>query len=110
VAQAATPASAPRAVTIRNPQDSGGSVYFVVDGQDEWELRPGQVRTLAGQQTRQVTVDRGGDFGLAERELTAGTYQFVITDEGWELERQANESWRTATTPVRKNTLPTTRR
>jgi hypothetical protein len=110
VAKAAAPAGAPRAVTIHNPHDSGGSVFFVVDGRDEWELRPGQARTLSGQATRQITFDRGGDYGLVERELTAGTYEFIVTDEGWELERQGNESWRTATTPVRKNTLPTTRR
>ncbi|MGE0608868.1 MAG: hypothetical protein AB7O62_17365 [Pirellulales bacterium] len=100
-----------RGVTIRNPTASGGRVAFVVDGANELALNPGQVKTLGDKSSVVVEFDRGGDFGTAERELSAGSYRFVVTDEGWDLEREASNTWRTATSPaIRKNALPATRR
>jgi hypothetical protein len=59
-----------------------------------------------------VEFDRGGSFGTAKYELTEGEYEFVVTDRGWDLQRDATGgTWQTARVPeVKKNTLPTTLR
>ncbi len=82
----------------------------VVDGQTQLELRPGETRPLREKASYIVEFDRGGSFGTAKYELTEGEYEFVVTDRGWDLQRDATgTSWQTATIPeVKKNSLPTT--
>ena len=105
------PSGGSKSVTIRNPVASGGSVVFVIDGQNEWELEPGEAKSLNDKAAYQVEFDRGEDFGAAQREVSAGLYEFVVTDSGWELKRQDSSTWRSALAPtVRKNSLPGTRR
>lgn len=97
-------------VTIQNRNAAGLAVACVVDGQTQLELRPGETRPLREKATYIVEFDRGGSFGTAKYELTEGQYEFVVTERGWDLVRDATGgSWQTATVPeVKKNSLPST--
>lgn len=96
-------------ITIQNRNAAGLSVACVVDGQTQLELRPGETRPLREKASYIVEFDRGGSFGTAKYELSEGQYEFVVTDRGWDLQRDATGgSWQTATVPeVKKNELPT---
>jgi hypothetical protein len=101
-----------RAVRLKNPSDSGGNVSFVVDGKSEVSLQPGDMQALNSKNSYTVEFDRGGNFGTARRELVEGTYEFVVTENGWDLERLPTEPTPTGGLEpvVRRNTLPTTQR
>ena len=92
-------------VIIRNPAASGGPVAFLIDEETDVRLEEGQSRSLSGG-PRTVEFDRGGDFGAAKKTLSEGTYEFVVTDRGWDLVNK-KEVERTATKPgAVKNALP----
>ena len=90
--------------TIRNGAGHKTPVNFLVDRQ-EASLSDGETRTWAGPARRSVQFDRGGSYGTAQYDLTAGEYEFIVTAGGWDLVRQDSTASRTATQP-RKNTLP----
>lgn len=94
-------------ITVQNASNKNVAVTFLMDAQDV-ALRDGEVRSFTGRNTRVVEFDRGGDFGAARYDLTAGDYEFVITDNGWDLQRRtAAPAASTAARPsVRKNALP----
>lgn len=77
------PASA-KGLTIINPVNSGGAIRFLIDDQVV-SLAPGESRTLPGETARKVRFHRGGTFGAAAYSLSAGRYQFQITQQGWTL-------------------------
>jgi hypothetical protein len=93
-------------VVIRNTAGRGASVSFLLDDRSE-ELRDGQSRAFTGS-THVIEFDRGGDLGTARYELTTGVYAFTVTEQGWELVRDAHEPpTRTADRPaVKRNELP----
>lgn len=97
-------------VRIRNPSNSGGGVSFVVEGKSEINLAPGDSQYLGERNAYLVEFDRGANFGTFRRELVAGTYDFVVTENGWDLQRVPVESSSTAVeATVRRNTLPNSR-
>lgn len=100
------PAYSGPGVTIRNPQGSGGNVAFVVDERTEMELAPGESAPLKDKAGYTVTFDRGGDFGTTHRVLGEGTYEFVATEKGWELRREAIDVAAPNLPTVRRNELP----
>lgn len=102
--------NAPRTagVTIRNPIASGTTIAFVVDSRTEAELAPGETMPLVEKNSYFIEFDRGGDFGTSKKTLGEGTYEFVATDKGWDLQ-PADNGGVTPTPVVRRNTLPTTR-
>lgn len=95
-------------VTIRNPVGSGARVSFVVDDTLQLDLAPGEATPLKEKSSYSVAFDRGGDFGTSRRVLGEGSYEFVATETGWELRREASKSAMTepADTAVRRNELP----
>jgi len=96
-------------VTIRNPAGSGARVSFVVDDTLQLDLEPGESTPLKEKNSYSVAFDRGGDFGTSRRVLGEGIYEFVATESGWELRRDAvkTASSETPTEPVvRRNELP----
>lgn len=107
--QTTVPPVADTLITIQNAAGRSVPVAFVVDTQDV-SLRDGEVRTFTGPSSRVIEFDRGGDFGSARYDLTAGDYEFVITARGWDLQRRtATTAASTAAKPsVRKNALPGT--
>ncbi len=103
----ALPAYSGSGVTIRNPQASGGKVAFIVDERTEMDLAPGESAPLKDKASYTVTFDRGGDFGTTHRVLGEGTYEFVATEKGWELRREAIDAAAAPNLPtVRRNELP----
>jgi hypothetical protein len=99
-----------RLVQLRNPTGSGGTVSFVIDGKTEASLAPGEVKPLGSNNAYVVEFDRGGDFGTTRRELVEGSYEFVVGNNGWDLQRMPTEAALQTPDPlVRRNALPTTR-
>jgi hypothetical protein len=81
-----TTAKAPpsQGLVLLNPQETGGSVSYLLNGQVQ-SLRPGQKQELPGAQSWRIQFHRGDDFGNAEHTLTSGTYAFRVSKQGWEL-------------------------
>jgi hypothetical protein len=104
----ALPGTEDRRVVIRNSIHSKTNVYFVVNGTNEYELAPGQTKILNDGVPCSVEFDRGGDFGTLAQEMRTGTYEFVVTDEGWSLQRTGSDTPETASRVVKKNVLPQT--
>lgn len=98
-------------VTLRNPVDAGGKVAFLIDGRTEMDLAPGESTPLRDKSSFTVEFDRGGDFGTARRVVNEGTYEFVVTPSGWDLQRKGDGAALKSVEPVvRRNELPTTTR
>lgn len=105
-----TPAYRGNGVTIRNPSASSTNVAFVVDSRTEVELKPGDEVPLSQKGSYFVEFDRGGDFGTSKQTLTEGSYEFVVTAKGWELQKTSSDENSPVPTPVvRRNMLPTIR-
>jgi hypothetical protein len=66
------------------PPSDGSEIHYLVNGEDR-VLRPGQSDRLTGRQSWKIQFHRGGEFGDAKYELSAGTYQFTAGPQGWEL-------------------------
>lgn len=77
-------AAAPTSLTLRNAPESGGAVVCLVNGR-VCELRPGEAHQFPADQPWDVRFHRGDSFGNEHRNLGPGTYQFIVTDLGWEL-------------------------
>lgn len=104
------PAQSERRVVIRNAASSEASVFFLISGTTECELAPGEVKVLNETTDVVVEFDRGGKFGTSTQELSKGTYEFTVTDQGWKLLRSARDEPQPAPRVVKKNSLPTDRR
>lgn len=102
----AAPALRTGGVTIRNPAASGTPIAFVVDSRTEAELAPGETMPLTEKNSYFLEFDRGGDFGTSKRTLSEGTYEFVATENGWDL-RRADDTDPVPTPIVKRNALPT---
>jgi hypothetical protein len=95
-------------VIVSNPVQSGGTVDFVIDGNVEVSLRPGESRALTNGSSYLVEFDRGGNYGLARRTLGQGTFDFVPTASGWDLVSRAAAQSATRISP-KHNDLPSGR-
>jgi len=73
-----------RNIAVVNPQGTGATLNFTVDGA-RCELAPGMRQELSSPQTRLIEFDRGGSFGQARYTLSEGLYSFAATDKGWDL-------------------------
>lgn len=104
------PAGNDQPVVIRNSSSSKANVFFIVNGATECELAPGQTMPLDETATCLVEFDRGGNFGTAAQELNSGSYEFVVTEGGWNLQRSTSDASRTTSRAVKKNLLPKERR
>ncbi len=72
-------------LVLVDPQDSGGSVNYTLDG-TAYTIDPGTVQQGSGAGPWLVEFDRGVEgSGAARYLLTSGTYTFTLTDKGWEL-------------------------
>lgn len=94
-------------VSIANPTASGGAVSFILDGDREVTLAPGETKTLDDGPSYVVEFDRGEAFGTTRIELTDGNYEFAVTSSGWDLQRRSSVALKPS---VRRNALPTIQR
>jgi len=101
------PAQQKRAnVVLRNPAQNEGSVAFRVQDQVDAELGPGMARTWSDRSSLTVEFDRGGDFGTTRKVLRPGAYEFVVTEEGWDLVAAVAPPTTSRSATVQKNALP----
>jgi hypothetical protein len=75
---------APLTALLINPPETGGAVHFLVD-ERPYTLQPGQSRQLPDKPSWFVQFHRGDKFGNAEYTITAGNYEFQVTENGWDL-------------------------
>lgn len=94
-------------VSIANPTSSGGQVSFIVDGDREITLAPGETKTLDDAQEYVVEFDRGEAYGTTRIVLADGSYEFAVTSSGWDLQRRSSVALKPG---VRRNALPTVQR
>ncbi len=104
----ASATTATASVVVSNPTDSGGQVSFILDGKQEMTLAPGEKTTLTDGVGRSVEFDRGGSFGTTRVTLGEGSYEFAVTQSGWDLQRRSSVAG-SANPLVRRNELPTQR-
>jgi hypothetical protein len=103
---AAAPVAAASPLQIWNAAGRQARVSFLVNGQ-EVTLSDGQSHTVYAAGTRVIEFDRGGDFGTARYDLSGGEYEFVVSNNGWDLVEKRAAGGNVATRPVlKKNTLP----
>jgi len=83
---AITPPVPPAApdLQIVNPAETGGTVFYLVNGEVN-SLGPGESHNLKNGRQYTIEFHRGGEFGEAELQLQAGTYHFRVDDTGWNL-------------------------
>jgi hypothetical protein len=74
----------PTLFRLANPGDTGGVVYYSVDGKS-FSLSPGEYHEISQAAECLVEFHRGGDFGYAKLQLKAGDYLFVVGARGWDL-------------------------
>ena len=78
-----TPAvDVPQNLVLVNPSEV--EIGYLVDG-EVYGLGPGERHEIGSDQKWAIEFHRGGDFGEATYELSAGTYEFRVGDSGWEL-------------------------
>jgi len=71
-------------IILDNPSSSNGPVSFTVNGNTR-TLEPGYVQRLPEGESYQIEFDRGAGNGKASYRLEAGSYQFGVTANGWDL-------------------------
>jgi hypothetical protein len=71
-------------LVLQNPQESGGSVSFLLDG-NVYTLAAGSVQEVSITAPCLVEFDRGTGGAEARYTLAAGSYTFSVSDNGWEL-------------------------
>lgn len=93
-------------VVLRNPAENAGSVAFRVQDQVDADLGPGTTRTWSDRTSLTVEFDRGGEFGTTRKTLRPGAYEFVVTEQGWDLVSTVTPTTNSRAASVQKNALP----
>ncbi len=78
------PGQGSMSIQLLNDPESGGEVWFLVDGREE-SLQPGEALDLTGDRVHLVEFNSGGDFGDLRFSLYQGVYKFKVMPEGWGL-------------------------
>jgi hypothetical protein len=86
-----TAALKPAPATLINPQNSGGPIGFLLDGQEHW-LAPGESLALPNEGPHEIVFHRGADFGEARAVVKRGEHRFRPTPAGWRLESDENHA------------------
>jgi hypothetical protein len=79
----------PVVITLLNPAETRAPVNYNLGG-TLYTLEAGQLAGH-GEETQVIAFDRGGSFGEARYTLAPGTYRFVSTNHGWELNSMSSE-------------------
>jgi hypothetical protein len=78
-------AAASSGTLLVNPEENGASISYVL-ANHQYTMQPGQSQRIDREYT--IEFHRGGDFGNARYSLPAGTYEFTLTDGGWDLRKK----------------------
>lgn len=85
----ATKAAVSGGTLLVNPEENGESVSYLLDDHP-YTMQTGQSQRLNREYT--IEFDRGGEYGAARYSLPVGTYEFTITDRGWDLRKKTYEA------------------
>jgi hypothetical protein len=85
------PAQGAGRVQLFNDADSGGDVWFLLDGQEQ-SLKPGQKLDLVGDRPHLVEFNTGGTYGDVRFTLYEGPYKFKVMPEGWALFKSSSQT------------------
>lgn len=77
-------------IVLLNPAETGADIHFLLDGK-LYSLDSGYMQDMKAASTI-IRFDRGGDFGEALYLLKPGSYRFVLTDHGLDLEKASFEA------------------
>ncbi|MBI2827172.1 MAG: hypothetical protein HYX69_21075 [Planctomycetia bacterium] len=74
----------PSVLVLVNPHDNGATIRYLINGH-AFSMAPGQSHRLPVGKTWRLRFHRGGEFGEFSEALREGSFEFRITDEGWQL-------------------------
>lgn len=77
-------------IQLLNDSDSGGEVWFLVDGQEK-SLQPGETLDLSSGRSHLVEFNTGGEHGDVRFSLYQGLYKFKVMPEGWGLFKSSSQ-------------------
>ena len=75
-------------VVLHNPASNGGAIAYLL-GSQTFTLEPGQTQRL--DRSHVIEFDRGGSFGMARYTIADGSFEFTLTDNGWNLRKKTYE-------------------
>ncbi len=78
-------------LTVRNPLENTETIRFLVNSRI-YELQPGEAHQFPPGEQWLIQFHPGGDFQDIDRTVTTGIFQFVITQQGWDLVPIENEA------------------
>jgi len=84
-------------VRIRLPVGLNIQVNYLIDNADRRVIRPGEEHQLNRKSIHEVRFSRGitedgRSYGEARYSVREGSYRFALTREGWDLQREADNS------------------
>jgi len=85
-------------IQLLNDADSGGDVWFLIDGKEE-SLKPGETMDLSAGRPHQVEFNTGGQAGDVKFTLYQGVYKFKVQPEGWGLFKSSSQPAQARSTP-----------
>lgn len=86
-------------IEITCPANLEGSVNYALNGY-KYTIRSGESQVIQSDRAWTVAFDRGSDFGMAKYSLSPGTYEFSVTEKGWELLKQRPSQPEVAAAPA----------
>ncbi len=75
-------------VVLRNPESNGTAISYLLGGK-QFTMESGYSQRL--ETSYVIEFDRGGDFGTARYTIADGTFEFTLTDRGWDLRKKTYE-------------------
>ncbi|MEZ6072269.1 MAG: hypothetical protein R3C10_18920 [Pirellulales bacterium] len=73
-------------IYLMNPEETGATVNYVVDNFD-FSMKSGFSQHLVNDRTWKIRFDRGDGSDQITKTLTDGTWMFVNSDDGWNVEK-----------------------
>ncbi len=78
----------PSGVLLLNPEENAAAVSYVINKRNAFTMLPAQSQKLLARAENIIEFDRGAGSGKARYRLHAGSYEFTVTERGWELVRR----------------------
>lgn len=70
-------------IRIVSPEEVGTPLSYSLNGH-KFTIKPGETQDLVNDRDWVIEFDRGEEFGTGRYTLSPGTYEFKLTDHGWE--------------------------
>jgi hypothetical protein len=77
--------SADSRIILTNPESNGNPVSFILDGQFTYTMEAGHQQKLSTSKSWMIEFNRGSKLGSVRYKLVEGTYEFTVSEQGWNL-------------------------